>query len=218
MSVAENKPAKPVRMSREDVAALQAAILQNVSNLADAARSLLEIGRHEQAYALAEAAAEEMGKYMLVIRVGIEVTFGGGRTDWTRFWGKFHDHGVKAWNAALADYLVADRLEDWARGNVEAISADTAGLEQARYQAAVMVELRERALYVDFRKGRVRRPAEQISRDHAAMMLQAVAGLLERFNELGIVADAARLKAMASDKELRARAQALRKLVNRIRS
>jgi AbiV family abortive infection protein len=218
MSRGERKSAQPNRLSREQVAELQAAILQNVSNLATAAGSLIEAGRHEQAYALAEAAAEEIGKYMLVIRIGIEVTFGGGRTDWTRFWGKFHDHGVKAWNAALADYLAADRLEDWASGDVDAISTDNAGLEQARYQAAVMVELRERALYVDFHGGKVRRPAEQISREHAAMMVRAVAGLLERFRELGIVADADRLKVMASDKELRARAVALRKVVNRIRS
>jgi AbiV family abortive infection protein len=218
MSLDQKKSGQPARLSREQVADLQAAILQNVANLAAAAKSLLDVGRHEQAYALAEAAAEEIGKYMLVIRVGIEVTFGGGPTDWTRFWGKFQDHRVKAWNAALADYLAADRLEDWAEGNVDAISADTSGLEQARYQAAVMIELRERAIYVDFHEGKVRRPAEQISRQHAEMMVQAVAGLLQRFNELGIVANADRLKAMASDKELRARAQALRKVVNRIRS
>jgi AbiV family abortive infection protein len=214
----EKKSSSVPRLSRADVADLQAAILQNAANLADAARTLLQIGRNEQAYALAEAAAEELGKYVLTIRVGIEVTFGGGRTDWIRFWGKFHDHGIKAWNVALVDYLAADRLEDWATGNVDAISGDKAGLEQARYQAAAMVELRERALYVDFRGGKVRRPAEQISGEHAAMMLDAVGGLLARVKELGLIADEERLKAMASDKELRARADALRKLINRIRS
>lgn len=75
MSRDEKESAQSNRLSREQVAELQAAILQNVSNLAAAAGLLVEAGRDEQAYALAEAAAEEIGKYMLVIRVGIEVTF-----------------------------------------------------------------------------------------------------------------------------------------------
>src|SRR5690348_7191228 len=112
-------------LTRTELLSLAVAAHQNGVDLAAEARLLLDADRHARAYALAEAAAEEFGKLILVARVRVELAMGGGRVDWTRFWNRFIDHADKAWNAAFLDQVVSEQPEAWASGDVDAIRANT---------------------------------------------------------------------------------------------
>jgi hypothetical protein len=57
---------------------------------------------------------EALGKVVLLARVGAELAMGVGKLDWQTFWGKFADHGSKAWSVAFLDYLLTEQPGAWA--------------------------------------------------------------------------------------------------------
>ncbi len=202
-------------LTRTELLSLAEAAHENAVDLAAEARQLLDTGRHARAYVLAEAAVEELGKLILVARVRVELAMGGSRVDWTRFWNRFIDHADKAWNAGFLDQLLSEQPEAWARGDVDAIRKDTGGTAKAKREAAYMVELRERALHVGFRDGKVECPSEQIPPADAPMIVDAVQQLSTML--AGLVAGEDRLKLIGRDPELRKHAYELRRRLNRIR-
>jgi AbiV family abortive infection protein len=203
-------------LTRDEIASLAEAARDNAGALISAAELLLREGHEPRAYALAALAVEEIGKVVLLLGVGVRVTLGGGQVNWQGFWEKFFNHGDKAFNAIHLEYVIADQFEAWATGDAEAVHADTTGLEHANRETNAMVELRRRALYVDYHAGQVRRPEEQISRVNAEMLVSAAKGMAERIQSLDLVADAARLKAMARDPLWRDRAADLRRRIGRL--
>src|SRR5262245_29320649 len=118
------RPEAARSLSRAEILDMVKAVHENAVALAEEAEILLQAGRTARAYALAEAAAEELGKLVLLDRVCAEVAMGGGKVDWAGFWDKFHDHGPKAWNAAFLDHLLSEQPADCAAGNVDAVHAN----------------------------------------------------------------------------------------------
>ncbi len=76
----------------------------------------------------------------------------GESVDWARFWRRFYDHSPKASNISLLDYMYGSKFTEWASGDLEAIKADEAGVDEAARQAAIMAIAKNRALYVDWGK------------------------------------------------------------------
>jgi len=213
----ERKTGRATALSRDEIEDLARAVHANAVALAEEATILLEAGRRARAYALAETAAEELGKVVLVARVGAELAMGGGKVDWQTFWGKFADHGSKAWSVAFLDYLVSEQPGAWAGGEIETIRADEEGMATAQRQAAAMVALHERSLYVDFGAGKILTPDDPVVQENAEMIVSAVRELATTMANLGLVADADALKRIASDPDLRRHAYELRKRLNRLR-
>jgi len=172
--MATRNTGRATTLTRDEIEALGRAVHANAVELAEDATILLDAGRPARAYALAEAAAEELGKIVLLARVGAELAMGGGKVDWQTFWGKFADHGSKAWNAAFLDYLLGEQPGAWAAGDVEGIRADREGVATAQRQAAAMVALHQRSLYVDFEAGKILTPDDPIVQENAEMIVSAV--------------------------------------------
>jgi AbiV family abortive infection protein len=79
----ERNSGRATALSRDEIEALAHAAHANASALAEEATILLEAGRLARAYALAETAAEELGKVVLLARVG-GVTTGSQRPQMSR--------------------------------------------------------------------------------------------------------------------------------------
>jgi AbiV family abortive infection protein len=98
---------------------LMEAAARNARDLVADARLLLEAGRLPRAYALAELAAEEIGKLMMLAAVAVRVAM-DDPVDLERFWRKFRDHDRKAMNAVFWDHIaMADPVAFMARGPSE---------------------------------------------------------------------------------------------------
>jgi AbiV family abortive infection protein len=171
-------------LSVDELDALAQAVRDNSQGLLLDAKLLMESKRYPRAFALAELAAEEVGKLILVaataIRVAVEMP-----VDWRRFWRNFRHHPPKAWNAALIDRIMAVNAQAWAEGDVAAIMADAEGLQEARRQAELMPPAKNDALYVDHRQGWLREPANEISEDQARAIVSGVETLLASLQARG---------------------------------
>jgi len=185
------------------------AIHENARVLVDDARLLLEADRIPRAYALAELAAEELGKLIMVSRTAIDVAL-GHPVDWARFRKRFQDHNPKAANIALLDHILDGYIEAWRSGDAEAIRAGE-GFAQAEQNAAVMPQAKNRALYVDYRAGRVLVPEASIPRAWAEKMVVGVAQRVKDVKEKGLPPRKGWLEEMAADPGMRQRAEELRK-------
>jgi len=172
------------QLNVDELDGLAHAVRVNARGLVDDARLLLEAGRYPRAFALAELAAEEVGKLVLVaataIRVALDVP-----VNWPRFWKHFRHHPPKAWNAALIDRIMAVNATAWIAGDVNAIVADTEGLEEARRQAALMPFTKNDALYVDHRRQHLKVPWETVSHEQAQTIVAGVDLLLIRLQARG---------------------------------
>jgi AbiV family abortive infection protein len=157
---------------------------ENAVGLLDDAKLLLDAGRFPRAFALAELAAEELGKVILVAAMAVRVAV-GMPPNWSRFWGKFLHHPDKAWNASLIDRVMAVNAKAWAEGDVDAIKADTKGVEEARKQAEGMPHAKNDALYVDYRGGQLRLPLEAISDDQARTIVSGMDQLIASLKARG---------------------------------
>jgi len=185
------------------------AVCRNARSLADDAQILLDDGRYARAYAIAELGAEELGKLLMLGNVAIFRALGES-IDWARFWRRFYDHSPKASNISLLDYMYGSKFSQWASGDLEAIKADEAGLEEAARQAAIMAIAKNRALYVDWREGKLLSPEASIPKDWAEQMTKAVADLVTRMAENGMPPEKGWLGNQALSADFREKAMKLR--------
>lgn len=161
------------------------AVHNNALQLADEGQVLLKKGRHARAYALAELGAEELGKLLMVSNVAVFAALNES-VNWARFWRRFYDHSPKASNIALLDFLFGSKFSEWARGDLDAVKADAAGIKEAGRQAAIMTIAKNRALYVDWRVGTLLTPEASISKEWAEQMTKSVGVLSAQMAERGI--------------------------------
>lgn len=207
----------PRALSRAEIVELLEATLVNSRSLAESAHLLLDRGRLEHAYALAELGVEEFGKLQLLSRFAIDVTLGGRRPDWTAFWKKFRNHEDKASNATFLDHVLSNDLQAWAAGDAEGLLANQEGITAAAREARTMVEMRERALYVDMGSDGILRPDDPVVSANARMIVEGLEGLLDLVERYGLAGTPERFEKMARSKEFRARAESLRKVVGKLR-
>jgi len=193
----------------EQLEDLMIAVYRNARSLADDAQILLDDGRYARAYAVAELGAEELGKLLMLGNVAIFSALGES-IDWARFWRRFYDHSPKASNISLLDYMYGSKFSQWASGDLETIKADEAGLEEAARQAAIMAIAKNRALYVDWRKGKLLSPDSSIPKEWAEQMTKAVAELATRMAENGMPPEKGWLGKQALSADFRKNAMKLR--------
>jgi AbiV family abortive infection protein len=182
---------------------------RNARSLADDAQILLNDGRYARAYAIAELGAEELGKLLMLGNVAIFTALGES-VDWARFWRRFYDHSPKASNISLLDYMYGSKFTEWASGDLEAIKADEAGVDEAARQAAIMAITKNRALYVDWREGKLLSPDASIPKEWAEQMIKAVAELVTRMAENGMPPEKGWLAKQALSSDFRHKAMELR--------
>jgi len=187
--------------------ALAQAAHDNARSLVDDARLLLEAKRYARAFALAELAAEELGKLILVAGTAIRVAL-DLEVDWRRFWHRFRHHPSKAWNAALIDRIMAVNAEAWIAGKVDAITADTEGLSEAQRQATIMPLTKNDALYVDHRRGRLTEPSKAVTEEQARTIVSGVERLLTSLQARGFPPGRGLLPRAATDPTFRRRFRA----------
>jgi AbiV family abortive infection protein len=200
---------KAPSLSVPELEDLMIAVDENAGMLVEDAMLLLDAGRVPRAYALAELAAEELGKLLMVSATAVDVAL-GQPFDWPRFWHRFRDHRPKAWNIALMDHVLDGNVDAWRAGDIDAIKAAEAGFAQAKQNAAVMPQAKNRALYVDYVDARMRRPADSIPREWAEMMVAGVAKLAQGLKALGIPPRKGWLETIAADSGMRRRAEELK--------
>ncbi len=188
---------KTEELSIDQLEDLMLAIHENANNLTMDARILLKEHRFARAYAIAELGAEELGKLLVVGGIAVQVA-AKQPVSWRRFWRRFRDHSPKAWNIALLDFVYDQKLSAWLQGDVLSIKADEAGIAEAQRQAGIMPLAKNRALYVDWHKGRLRRPDESIPADWAQQMADAVTELASRMAERGMPPEKGWLAARAA--------------------
>jgi hypothetical protein len=107
--------------------------------------------------------------------------------------------------------MYGTKFTEWAKGDLEAIKADDAGLDEAARQAAIMAIAKNRALYVDWREGKLLSPDASIPKEWAEQMTDAVAELATRMAENGMPPGKGWLREQASSPDFRNRAMELRK-------
>lgn len=161
-------PSGPEKLTPLQLGELAGAALENSADLLGDATVLFALERYPRALSLAVLAAEEFGKHVMCISA---VHLNDDDADgWRKFWRRFtwHEPKLTTWAGIHADFAVGGSTdaaadEDWKR-LWDTISKRTShGLES-----------KLAGLYVDYAEGAVQRPTDEIDREDAERVLDAV--------------------------------------------
>lgn len=142
-------------ISAAQAAELRAACRANAARLGDDAALLLDTGRLPSAFTHAYFALEELAKARALLILEL-MLIDGDDIDWLDFWRKWTDHSVKSESSLamrLDDSMVKSRV-------VTILASPAAAALPAR--ARDLRDNREKALYVDWRRGHVTSPLDAI--------------------------------------------------------
>lgn len=154
---------------------------KTASALLDDAYLLKEHGRYARSFALAYAAAEELGKVPLLFGAATRLQL-GMRVDWKRVRTSYRNHDYKARNLAFSD---AYRLVAEDKGRLLTMQEAAALVAAVASSAKDLPEARMRALYSGFEGGKFIDPSEAITADHADFMIAVAADELADHKSLG---------------------------------
>jgi AbiV family abortive infection protein len=205
----------PKTYSLEAIEQFSAAAFSNAAALGQDGHTLLVAGRIARAYALAELAAEELGKCLILIRVGTDIAL-GNPVDWPDLKRRLNDHGAKIRTLTMFDWALTDQTAAYASHDVEALVRDGAGRRRAHGEASEALLLRERAFYVELGAAGLSTPDAAIKRQDAEMMLQAITGTISKMRAVGLPPPRGQYKRNARDPQFRKKAVGLRKSLNRL--
>jgi len=211
----EKGVAVPETYSLDLIERFSAAVFANASSLYEDAQLLLAAGHRPRAYALAELAAEELGKCLILIRVGTDVAL-GNKVDWKDTTRRLGEHGSKLRVLLLFDWAITDQAAAYAAHDVEALVGDGAGRRRAASEANEALLLRERALYVEVGPAGLTTPDASIAPADAEMMVNAVHSTIGKMKALGLPPVPGEYKRRARSVDFRKTATGLRRTLNRL--
>lgn len=202
-------PKAPPTLSPDEVLDLYRAVLDNAIELTEEAEIMLGASHRCRAYALAHLAHEEIAKCIGLLSIWVGLQVRGVPPQWELFWRKWSKHEFKVQLA-----MVGDMLRLAVGGEVPPAPTALTGDEELppdafaqmrallrTMEAAIaghtdLVQLRTAATYVDFVDGKVVRPAEVVSEEMAANMVQVARLNCNFFAQAGALLQSA-LPAMA---------------------
>jgi AbiV family abortive infection protein len=187
----------------------------NSQRLLEDARLLLEADRMPTAYLVAELAAEEAGKTLIILRAGTDLALGNA-IDWKELRRRLSDHGSKLGTLMLFAWVIEDQPAAWAAGDLGTLVADSAGRRKAQQETREAQLLRERAAYVEIGPAGLSTPEAAVRAEDARMMVNDTGALLNKMTEFGLPPPRGTFKRIARMPDMRHRATELRRALNRL--
>ena len=149
-------------LSIEEIEIGRAKALENASDLIEDAKILFASKRYPRCYALAHLACEELGKVMMLMRIGIDSRL--GKAAWGAFWKRFRNHKEKTRNILGIDYFVSPTRSD----NSDMVKY----IEDVTKLVHIYEDTKLVGLYTDYVCGNFLSPREFFQRDLTKAMLR----------------------------------------------
>lgn len=201
--------------SIDSIEDLMEASFANSGRLVEDARLLLEADRIPTAYLVAELAAEEASKTLILLRAGTDLALGHA-VDWKELRRRLTDHSSKLGTLMLFAWVIEKQPAAWAAGDLEILLADSAGRRKAQQEAREAHLLRERAAYVEIGPAGMSTPEAAVRVEDARMIVTDTGALLLKMTEFGLPPSRGTFKRIARMPDMRQRAVELRKALNRL--
>ncbi len=175
---------KPVKLrdshealTREQLKEGRLKALANARDLVDEAQLLHADARWPRVVFLCHIAAEELGKYIMLMSAFVELTVDPRQFDWNRFWKRFNSHHQKFTLLTFWEDLYLTRTGDKSLSqSLEDLAAATRELNTGK----------QKSLYADLTEGSFRAPRDLMGQKIASMALglaQKRADLISSFEE-----------------------------------